>query len=68
MKIAVESYKVKDLKVSAELESGHSTREVTTTVTSTTRDFPKEAMFSTWPSLMPTSSPLPSSLKALTAM
>ncbi|WP_144527585.1 M14 family metallocarboxypeptidase [Peribacillus simplex] len=41
MKIAVESYMVKDLKVSAELESGHSTREVTTTVTSTTRDFPK---------------------------
>ncbi|WP_347940790.1 M14 family metallocarboxypeptidase [Peribacillus simplex] len=41
MKIAVESYMVKDLKVSSELESGHSTREVTTTVTSTTRDFPK---------------------------
>jgi hypothetical protein len=41
MKIAVESYRVKDLKVSAELEGGHSTREVTTTVTSTTRDFPK---------------------------
>ncbi|SIR28195.1 Zinc carboxypeptidase [Peribacillus simplex] len=41
MKIAVESYRVKDLKVSAVLESGHSTREVTTTVTSTTQDFPK---------------------------
>ncbi|CAH0141708.1 M14 family metallopeptidase [Peribacillus simplex] len=41
MKIAVESYWVKDLNVSAELESGHSTREVTTTVSSTTRDFPK---------------------------
>ncbi|MFE4140719.1 M14 family metallocarboxypeptidase [Peribacillus sp. YIM B13472] len=41
MKIAVESYLVKDLNVSAELESGHSTREVTTTVSSTTRDFPK---------------------------
>lgn len=41
MKIAVESYSVKDLNVSAELESGHSTREITTTVTSTTRDFPK---------------------------
>ncbi|MBT2646111.1 DUF2817 domain-containing protein [Bacillus sp. ISL-34] len=41
MKVAVESYRVKDLKVPAELESGHSTREVTTTVTSKTRDFPK---------------------------
>ncbi|MFF2459372.1 M14 family metallocarboxypeptidase [Peribacillus simplex] len=41
MKIAVESYSVKDLNVSAELENGHSTREITTTVTSTTRDFPK---------------------------
>ncbi|MGE1100151.1 M14 family metallopeptidase [Peribacillus simplex] len=41
MKIVVESYLVKDLNVSAELESGHSTREVTTTVSSTTRDFPK---------------------------
>ncbi|WP_061465520.1 M14 family metallopeptidase [Peribacillus simplex] len=41
MKVAVENYRVKDLKVSAELESGHSTREVTTTVTSKTRVFPK---------------------------
>ena len=41
MKVAVESYRVNDLIVSAELESGHSTREVTTNVTSNTRDFPK---------------------------
>lgn len=41
MKVAVESYKINDLIVSAELESGHSTREVTTNVTSITRDFPK---------------------------
>ncbi|MFS0888253.1 M14 family metallopeptidase [Peribacillus frigoritolerans] len=41
MKVAVESYRVNDLIVSAELESGHSTREVTTNVTSKTRDFPK---------------------------
>ncbi|MFY0783597.1 M14 family metallocarboxypeptidase [Peribacillus simplex] len=41
MKVAVESYRVKDLKVSDELESGHSTREVTTTVTSKKQDFPK---------------------------
>lgn len=41
MKVAVENYRVKDLKVSAELESGHSTREVTTTVTSKTRVFSK---------------------------
>ncbi|MES9737455.1 M14 family metallopeptidase [Peribacillus frigoritolerans] len=41
MKVAVESFRVNDLIVSAELESGHSTREVTTNVTSKTRDFPK---------------------------
>jgi hypothetical protein len=41
MKVAVESYRVNDLIVSAELESGHSTREVTTNVISKTRDFPK---------------------------
>ncbi|MFD6207154.1 M14 family metallopeptidase [Peribacillus sp. NPDC060253] len=41
MKVSVESYRVKDLKVSTELESGHSTREVTTAVTSKKRDIPK---------------------------
>ncbi|MEY8734958.1 M14 family metallopeptidase [Peribacillus frigoritolerans] len=41
MKVAVESFRVNDLIVSAEMESGHSTREVTTNVTSKTRDFPK---------------------------
>ncbi|MGE7761714.1 M14 family metallopeptidase [Peribacillus sp. NPDC097895] len=41
MKVSVESYRVKDLKVSTELESGHSTREVTTAVTSKMRDIPK---------------------------
>ncbi|WP_285768300.1 M14 family metallocarboxypeptidase [Peribacillus sp. SI8-4] len=41
VKISAEGYKVKDVKVSKELESGHSTREVTTDITTKKRDFPK---------------------------
>lgn len=41
MKISVEGYKVRDIKVSPELESGHATRAVTTDITKKKRDFPK---------------------------
>ncbi|WP_057912069.1 M14 family metallocarboxypeptidase [Peribacillus muralis] len=41
MRISVEGYKVKDVKISPELESGHSTRKVATDITAKKRDFPK---------------------------
>ncbi|MBK5485276.1 DUF2817 domain-containing protein [Peribacillus sp. TH16] len=41
VKLSVESYKVKDLKVSTTLESGHTTKEVTTNVSAKKQEFPR---------------------------